>query len=431
MFLAVLIGLTGRCINDKYLLKELLGYGGDSVVFRAETLVGEPPLQQVAIKLIGLDTDKEDEQIRELEIATTLKHPHLIDCHEFFRVVIDESPVLGLVMELADYSLEQYLDGFANQCIDLPVREAIISSALQALIFIHSQGIVHRDIKPGNVLKVGEVWKVADFGISRRLNTKTSTQTMQMNGTFLFMPPEAVDGIISPAWDMWSLGILITRLFTKEHPFPADNDMQRFYKIQHNAPILPTNINILYQAIIQGCLIKSRVERWTALQVSEYFEVTKENNRSEAAIEVFRQKIHEKIEYLKQHDDYHAIINLCDIILYIKPNCIDAWQNKADAYCCLGRTKESLETYRLALQTLSGVSQSSSSPIEVSPQIFKQEIYSLARPNAESSNEDLLQNSMEREIQSSEGERRIAKQLAERVRARAQSLGNFIRKKKF
>lgn len=117
------------------------------------------------------------------------------------------------------------------------------------------------------------------------------------------MPPEAQKGIISASWDMWSLGILITRLFSKNHPFPANNESQFFHKVECDPPILPDNINILYATIIQGCLIKSRRERWTALQVLEYFNVTKENGRSEAAIATFLSKIHENIEYLKQHDD--------------------------------------------------------------------------------------------------------------------------------
>jgi serine/threonine protein kinase len=246
MFLAILIGLTGRSINDKYLLKELLGCGWDSVVFRAEILGGEQSRDSVAIKLIGINTNKEEEQIKELEIATTLKHKHFINCHEFFRVVIDNNPIFALVMEFAEESLEQYLDRLGDQPLDLSEREAIIDSTLQALSFIHRKNIVHRDIKPGNILKVGEVWKVADFGISRVLDTKTSTQTMQVNGTCLFMPPEARDGIISFDWDIWSLGILIARLFSKNHPFSANNEVQFFHKVQYEPPILPENLNILY-----------------------------------------------------------------------------------------------------------------------------------------------------------------------------------------
>lgn len=430
MFLAILISLTGRSINDKYLLKELLGYGGDSVVFRAETLGSDQPMHSVAIKLIGINANKENEQIKELEIATTLKHKSLINCHEFFRVVIDNNLIFGLVMKFAEESLEQYLDRLGDQPLDLSEREAIIDSTLQALSFIHSKNIVHRDIKPGNILKVGKVWKVADFGISRVLDTKTSTQTMEKNGTFLFMPPEASDGIISSAWDIWSLGILIARLFSKNHPFSANNYSQFFHKVQYEPPILPENLNVLYQTIIQGCLIKSRTDRWKILQVLEYFEIAKENSRDEAVIEAFRQKIHAEIEDLKQYDDYHSIIELCNIIIYLKPNCIDAWQNKADAYFCLGKTQESVETYRLALHKLAEVSQSFSSPMNVSLQSIEKEFSSMAEPFIELINDDQFQESVTRETQTSEQKKRIVKTITENIRVKAQSLGRLVKKRK-
>ena len=430
MFSTVLISLTGRSLNDKYLLKELLGYAGDSVVFRAEMLGSEQSRDSVAIKLIWINANKEDEQIKELEIATTLKHQSLINCHEFFRVVIDGKPVFGLVMEFADYSLEQYLDSLGDQPLDLSEREAIIDSTLQALSFIHSKSIVHRDIKPGNILKVGEVWKVADFGISRLLNTKTSTKTMQMNGTLLFMPPEAMDGIISPMWDMWSLGILIARLFSKKHPFSANNESQFLRKVEDEPPILPENLNILYQTIIQGCLIKSRTDRWDASKVLEYFEVAKENGRNEAAIDAFRQKIYEKIEDLKQHDNYHAIIELCNIIIYLKPNSIDAWQDKADAYFCLGKTQESLETYRLALHQFAEGSQSFSSGMNGNLQTIEKDFSRMSESGIESKNEHHLQELATGEMQPLEAEKRMLKAITEKIRERAQFLGRLVKKRK-
>lgn len=429
MFLPLFYGLTGSSINDKYLLKELLGCGGDSAVFRAEILKSEQSRESVAIKLIGVDVNKENEQIKELEIATTLKHKYLINCYEFFRVVIEGKPVLGLVMELAEESLEQYLDRLGDQPLDQSEREAIIDSTLQALSLIHSRDIVHRDIKPGNILKVGDVWKVADFGISRLLDTKTSTQTMQGKGTFLFMPPEAMDGIISSAWDIWSFGILIVRLFSENHPFSANNHAQFFHKVKCDSPILPNNLTVRYQSIIQACLIKSRTERWKVSQVLEYFELTQENGRDEAAIEAFLQNIYEKIEDLKQHDDYHTIIELCNIIIYNKPNCIDAWQNKADAYFCLGKTQESLEIYRLALHTVGEGSQGNSLPINLSSQTIDRTV-NVTDSFVESRSDRRPQEKMIENTQPPESERKIVKAITDGIRARAQFISRFVKKRK-
>jgi serine/threonine protein kinase len=356
MSLLFLAGLAGQSVNGKYILKKPLGYGGSSIVFLADIISPTQNADSVAIKLIEVDDNEKEKQTRELKVALSLKHKNLIDCYEFFDCDIEGKAILGLVMELADGSLENYLEKLDNPLLSAKERNLIVKSILDGLQYIHCRGIVHSDLKPGNILKVGNVWKLADFGIARILNAKTSTRTANINGTFLFIPPEAVEGIISPAWDIWSLGILLSRLFTDEHPFSAHNEMQIFEKIQKHDPILPQNIDIIYSFMVKGCLHKSREKRWDIDKVYEYFSVIQEKNDKRENLDKFIQKRLVEIEDLKQHDDYQLIIEICDLIIYLSPGCIDAWVDKADAYSCLGQTKESIETYRNALHCFAKLS---------------------------------------------------------------------------
>lgn len=120
-------------------------------------------------------------------------------------------------------------------------------------------------------------------------------------------------------------------------------------------------------------------------------------------------------------------MELCNIIIYLQPNCIDAWQNKADSYFCLGKTQESLETYRLALYKLAEGSQSSSSPMNVSPQTIEKEVSNVTESCVESCDDSYLQEKMMIKTQPPESKKRILKAITERIRERAQFLGRLVK----
>ena len=257
-----------QCFGSKYLLRKFLGFGAYGAVFRADEMLADRLIQSVAIKLVIVDLEHLDRQIEELQLAVRLRHPHLINGFTCEQGGVNGDLCLGLVMELADDSLESYLT-VNKPPLTIELVSNLVQHLAEGLAYIHSQGIIHRDLKPANILRVGESWKLADFGIARSLQDGTSTYTnaSQQIGTASYMPPESYEGKISPAWDTWSLGIMTAQLLTGNHPFPAQTVLELMKVVLTDPPILSKDLGSPFREIVAGCLLKEPKDRWTAQQV--------------------------------------------------------------------------------------------------------------------------------------------------------------------
>jgi eukaryotic-like serine/threonine-protein kinase len=219
----------GTLLNDRYLLGPMLGEGGMAVVYRAhdETLDRE-----VAVKILRSQFASDEDFVRrfrqEARNAAALSHPSIAPV---FDTGVD-GDLEYIVMQLVDGpDLERVLADSGR----LPVSEALritadVADALQAA---HDSGIVHRDIKPGNILLTaqGDV-RVVDFGIARALGDSRTTQPGLLLGSVQYCSPEQVLGApIGPPSDIYSLGIVLFELLTGIRPFdgpePAAVALQR------------------------------------------------------------------------------------------------------------------------------------------------------------------------------------------------------------
>ncbi len=264
--------------NNKYILKKYLGSGAFGAVFLADEVIADRLIRQVAIKLVEVETHPDndteidsvdlDKKIKELQLSVQLQHPCLINCHTVEQDTLDDYPFLGLVMEIAQISLETYQKD--NSLSEEELKEIIKAIAL-GLDYLHGQNIVHRDIKPANILKVKNQWKIGDFGVSFLLDKgKTiKVRTSQKMGTQHYASPETCNGLVSKASDVWSFGIMTCELVTGQHPFPYATTEQLLYKIYNEEPELSNNLQSPYREIITGCLIKDHQQRWTTQQVLE------------------------------------------------------------------------------------------------------------------------------------------------------------------
>ena len=214
--------MTGEVVAGRYELEELVGSGGMSSVYRALDRLLE---RNVALKILhphyGDDAEYVERFRREARAVAQLSHPNIV-------TVIDRGEADG-----QQFIVFEYIDGESlKQLVDrngpLPARRAI-ELGLQvadALAFAHQAGLVHRDVKPQNVLVTedGEA-KVTDFGIARSLDVEHGvTQTGTVLGTSNYLSPEQARGqTVTPATDVYSLGVVLYELLTGDVPFPGEN----------------------------------------------------------------------------------------------------------------------------------------------------------------------------------------------------------------
>jgi serine/threonine protein kinase len=214
--------VVGELISERYELEELVGTGGMSSVYRAHDRLLE---RDVALKVLHeqfmADGDYVERFRREARAVAQLSHPNIV-------TVIDRGEQDGRQFIVFEYCDGENLKALIARKGPLPEREAV-ELALQiarALGFAHEHGLVHRDVKPQNVLLNGDgETKVTDFGIARSLDVHGGlTQTGTVMGTSDYISPEQARGSRADAQsDIYSLGAVLYEMLTGEVPFPGDN----------------------------------------------------------------------------------------------------------------------------------------------------------------------------------------------------------------
>jgi serine/threonine protein kinase len=214
--------MLNEVIADRYELEELVGTGGMSSVYKARDRLLE---RNVALKVLHPHYSDDAEYVerfrREARSVAQLSHPHIV-------TVIDRGEDEGQQFIVFEFIDGENLKQLIGRIGPLPVRRAV-ELALEiadALAFAHDHGLVHRDVKPQNVLLTpdGEA-KVTDFGIARSLDVEHGvTQTGTVLGTSNYLSPEQASGQpVTPATDVYSLGVVLFELLTGEVPFPGEN----------------------------------------------------------------------------------------------------------------------------------------------------------------------------------------------------------------
>jgi serine/threonine-protein kinase len=215
------LAVVGEVIGDRYELEELVGSGGMSSVFRARDRLLE---RHVALKILhahyGHDQDSVERFRREARAVAQLSHPGIV-------AVIDRGEADGSQFIVFEYVDGQTLKDLVEERGPLPVHDAVrlAIDVARGLAFAHANGLVHRDVKPQNVLLNGDGRpKVTDFGIARSLDVAGVTQTGTVMGTSHYMAPEQASGRrVDAQSDVYSLGAVLYELLTGEVPFDADS----------------------------------------------------------------------------------------------------------------------------------------------------------------------------------------------------------------
>ncbi|MDR6997951.1 Stk1 family PASTA domain-containing Ser/Thr kinase [Neobacillus niacini] len=213
--------IIGKRISGRYKILEMIGGGGMANVYLAHDMILD---RDVAVKILRLDFANDEEFIhrfhREAQSATSLVHPNIVSIYD----VGEEDSIYYIVMEYVDgQTLKQYIQGRSP----LHVEESIdiLKQLTSAISHAHQNHIIHRDIKPHNILidRNGNV-KITDFGIAMALSATSITQTNSVLGSVHYLSPEqARGGMANRKSDIYSLGIVMFELLTGRLPFSGES----------------------------------------------------------------------------------------------------------------------------------------------------------------------------------------------------------------
>jgi hypothetical protein len=215
----------------RYQLMEILGHGAMATVFRArDTNLGREVALKVMTLAVAARADSAERFRREAQAVAAVKHPGIVEVFDFVTAQLEAGEPAYIVSELIrGPTLRKFLDGRRGRL--LPETAALIALPLaEALQAAHSHGVVHRDIKPDNVmLEHGEGARVVltDFGVAHVTGLETMTATGALVGSPSYMSPEQGRGDdVGPASDLFSLGILLYEMATGHLPFTGRDPLQ-------------------------------------------------------------------------------------------------------------------------------------------------------------------------------------------------------------
>ncbi len=231
----------------------------------------------VAIKVIHPHlVDSEDayrRAIREARISANLSHPNIVQTHDVEQIVVGDGFTVCTVYEfVVGPTLSKYLDDTPTPAFNESLR--IGREISEGMAYAHEQGVVHRDLKPDNILlQDGRIIKIADFGLARDLDKHdTVTQEGTIVGTPRYMAPEQIKAVpsadLTPAVDVYAMGVILYRLFTGQYPFTGKTPGEIIQKSLNQTPPKPSlhcpSLPSLCDKMIMRALAKRVEERYVS-----------------------------------------------------------------------------------------------------------------------------------------------------------------------
>src|SRR5580658_1065405 len=247
---------TPRIYSGRYELTHLIARGGMAQVYRAmDRQLERPVALKVLFPELSIDRTFVERFRREAQAAANLSHPNIVP-------VFDWGEDDGSYFIVMEYVEGRPLSAVLRDPQRLPPRQiaTIAAGVAAALAFAHRHGVVHRDVKPGNVLITpdGDV-KVTDFGIARAMNTEESlTQTGAVMGTAAYFSPEQAEGKgVDSRSDIYSLGVVLYEMAVGRPPFTGDSPVAVASKHVRDQPVLPREANPTVPPALEAVIMKA------------------------------------------------------------------------------------------------------------------------------------------------------------------------------
>lgn len=258
-------GRLAAVLAGRFVLGDVLGVGGFAVVFRARDLALE---RDVAIKVLEVPGDAAreaelDRSLDEARLVATIEHPHIVPLYEVGR----EQGLVFLVMRFYPHgSLARRLEGGRPMAPDAIV--GLGATVADALATAHDRGVIHLDIKPGNILlDAGGNAAVTDFGIAQVMGSASGSDGMVSSGTPHYMSPEHVSGdTLDARSDVYALGVVLYEAATGRPPISGSSAAQVMAnQVRQSAPPIASLVPefpVALAGVIMKALAKDPAERW-------------------------------------------------------------------------------------------------------------------------------------------------------------------------
>jgi serine/threonine protein kinase len=256
----------GQVVDHKYQLQQYLGTTDHSVVFLAE--FHDPEVRQAAIKFVSAGFSGSEQQIATWKEAAQLSHPHLLRIYGGGACKIEDMDLLYVAMEYAEENLGQVLP---HRALVAEETKEMLSSIVDALVYLHDRDLVHGHVKPSNVLASGDLLKLSSDGISIAGEVREMRRERSA-----YDAPELPAAPYTPAADVWSLGVTLLEALTQQPavlPFNENAD-----------PVIPTTVRDPYLEIAQHTLRRNPRLRWSAGQLAEQLNPAAAEAKAVAAV---------------------------------------------------------------------------------------------------------------------------------------------------
>ncbi|XP_054312824.1 cyclin-dependent kinase 3 isoform X1 [Pongo pygmaeus] len=249
---------------DVFQKVEKIGEGTYGVVYKAKN---RETGQLVALKKIRLDLEMEgvpSTAIREISLLKELKHPNIVRLLD----VVHNERKLYLVFEFLSQDLKKYMDSTPGSELPLHLIKSYLFQLLQGVSFCHSHRVIHRDLKPQNLLinELGAI-KLADFGLARAFGVPLRTYTHEVV-TLWYRAPEILLGskFYTTAVDIWSIGCIFAEMVTRKALFPGDSEIDQLFRIFR---MLGTPSEDTWPGVTQLPDYKGSFPKWTRKELEE------------------------------------------------------------------------------------------------------------------------------------------------------------------